>query len=202
MTADNGYLEDDIVWKTHPKTGGWLLSHVLVWTPAPIYAGLCLHPVFASYTRSWVRCRNCEPCRAMRRRQWYRRSVREVSTAPKSWFVTLTFGVVPAQPYAEVQRWLKRLRSGLSAGAKVRYVCAAEYGAAHGRLHYHLLLTCSATLTRRKVENPWSGGFSKCTRVKPADIRYTVKYIGKHDERVHASNNWGKGWQGDGDCPF
>lgn len=38
-----------------------------------------------------TRCRKCAPCRAYRKERWRSRIGAEISSAPRSWFVTLTF---------------------------------------------------------------------------------------------------------------
>jgi len=135
----------------------------------------------------FVRCRLCLACLRHKARRWARRCHLEAESSPRSWFVTLTFAHVPADPRDAVQRFLKRLRK---TGAVVRYMAVLEYGSRKGRAHFHLVIHCHQWLTRRKLEGEWHDGFSKAKLFEPRHAWYVSKYLTKSGARVLASQKY------------
>lgn len=132
---------------------------------------------------------------------WFARIKTEVESSARTWFVTLTFRTAPADPvssYREVQLYLKRLRKSL--GPSVRYFAVAEEGEKRGRLHWHMMLHCASTVTRRMVEAPWIAGFSKAKLIWDGSsklngddaIGYLAHYGSKSMLKVHASRRYGR----------
>ncbi|AXH79538.1 MAG: putative replication initiation protein [Circular genetic element sp.] len=163
-----------------------------------------------------VRCRKCDKCLFMRKREWFARACREAVNAERTWVFTGTFASEPSSEEdvtGEVQRFIKRLRKGLRSGlsvggkkravppATVRYLATVERGEG-GRLHCHLLVTGDARWLQLRAA--WHAGFSKTKlvrvvvrngRITPPGVRaigYVVKYLTKEGGRVRASLKYGK----------
>jgi hypothetical protein len=167
--------------------------------PAEDRSRSCIHPVHNKFVNRLVPCRKCSVCRSIMRRRWFARTMCEVCTAPRAWFVTLTFAVIPADPYREIQLWLKRLRAKTK--MPIKYICAKEFGTLRGRLHFHLILTCPVLLTKELLRGRWhvSVGISHAKLVDLSKVAYICNYIGSESERTRASSGWGKGWD---NCPI
>lgn len=95
--------------------------------------------------------------------------------------------------YAEVQRWLKRVRK--VSGVPLRYLCVAE---AHksGLPHMHILIheTGAGLTVRKKVlQAQWLLGFSAMKLAEPEAASYLCKYLSKSfAARVRASIAYGR----------
>lgn len=134
-------------------------------------------------------CRRCKTCMGRRARMWFVRALLEWSSAPRTWFVTLTFdpqvwaGIelatmskagfeeltenqqryrVDLAAYREVTLWHKRMRK---AGHKYRYLSVLEHHKS-GVPHFHLLVHEKETITKRQVQQTWDCGFSYCRLVQ------------------------------------
>lgn len=146
-----------------------------------------------------TRCRRCKPCRALRQEDWSARTVWEVLAAEKAVFITLTFRRKPTDGYQEFQLYLKRLRIALcrryGKDARLRYICASEFGERNGRYHLHGILTtrgCAPPV--REFRNRWISGITHARAIARGAAsrvgRYVSKYLAK-DGRIHASNGFG-----------
>ena len=91
-----------------------------------------------------TRCRKCKPCLQLRQQDWMARTVWEILASDKAVFITLTFRRKPTNGYAEFQRYAKRVRITLQrkchSDARLRFVCASEFGERRGRYHLHGVL--------------------------------------------------------------
>jgi len=164
-------------------------------------------------------CRKCDKCLQFRQLQWAERIGRELEAHERSWFVVLTFdpihlaGVIAEsfrQPdyltdaqkveraaYEHIKLYVKRLRKS---GGRFRYVAIPEYGEAHGRLHYHMLLHESLTgsLTKRTIQGQWRSrvSYAKLVSKKGGSFQaaalYISKYLTKQLTRIRASHKYGK----------
>lgn len=137
------------------------------------------------------RCRKCKACLARRSREWTARARHEWFSHQKVWWITLTYrGSVPMF-YKEVQKWLKRVRA--TTPSSMRYMISEETGERRGRLHWHVLLFCGTSVTKRSLTRQWKHGFSKCVLAKTAGVlKYVSKYASKVG-RLRASVGFGNG---------
>lgn len=163
-----------------------------------------------------VRCRKCPECSKSAAEDWARRATIEFEQWPRTWFGTLTYDPVQMQNdlewshdpvmglpesdrerrrvegivlSCEAQKFWKRLRA---AGHRLRYLQTTEQHKS-GALHYHLMIHCEHTLTKRTLEAQWVSGLShfRLARTHHA-CWYVAKYIGKGlDYRVRASKRYG-----------
>lgn len=164
------------------------------------------------YVEMFGPCRKCEKCLLFRRLKWRDRITVENRSAPRSWFVTLTFspihlaGIIakaytldlPIEAatervaYTHVQGYLDRLRK--SCGS-FRYVAIPEYGEENGRLHYHLIIheKVFGSVLHRQLNQKWRSHVS-ASLVKDArgSGTYLSKYLTKSFSRVRASAQYGK----------
>lgn len=127
-----------------------------------------------------VPCGRCEECLRQKRWVYSARMAAEIFTAPRSWFVTLTLrkNMTDAVGYRLVQRWLKRVRKGMS--DPIRYACVAEHGSqATRRLHYHVVLHGGQSLTQRSIRSRWRGGISEATEIRSGDAANAARYSSK-----------------------
>lgn len=137
-----------------------------------------------------VRCWKCPNCRALR--LWLR-SLRVHLEAyghdDRVWLATLTFKEphTDEQGYPLVQKWLKRVRKALPAGAVLRYTCVCELGSRNRRLHYHLVVYANDLVKYRSL-TCWDHGFSQFKLVSGREAtRYVLKYMGKGHGKVRSS---------------
>lgn len=145
--------------------------------------------------RMEVPCRRCWQCRTSRVWDWVGKSIAESKTAKSCSFVTLTYGdgkwvKDPKGPdhwrelhYADVQKWMKRIRI---AGYPVRYVIAGEYGELKGRAHWHALLFWQDREPNHPIGNEWQDQFWPHGHVNWQEFsvekaRYVCKYLLKYD---------------------
>ena len=176
-----------------------------------------------------TRCRKCEACRKAKAAYWKLRAMAEIGRASRTWFVTLTWApenrvraeYAMRNPNAsgeervrelrrvlgpEVTRWRQRLRKGLRTGGEdpvsFRYHQVWEEHQ-DGFPHVHLLLheKPGQTVTKRRIQREWRGGFSNCRLVESMlpehihrDAAYVCKYIAKAmvGYRVPASLHYGE----------
>ena len=169
----------------------------------------CYHPVSAWQTETGdvvfvergaiaraltLPCGQCIGCRLERSRQWAVRILHEAACWDSSVFVTLTYdqdNCPVSLDYADVQRFLKRLRSRL--GSKVRFFCVGEYGDNTSRPHYHVILfnvtfsdACSfkrgdyPLFTSKLLTETWGLGHSVFGAVTFESAAYCARYcVGK-----------------------
>jgi len=137
------------------------------------------------------RCRKCPACLRVRSKDWTARAKHEWFSHQRVWWITLTYrGEVPMF-YKEVQKWLKRLRSAKP--TSLRYMISEETGSRHGRLHWHVLLFCDASVSKRSLQQQWKHGFSKCVLARTVGVlKYVSKYASKVG-RLRASVGFGNG---------
>lgn len=144
-----------------------------------------------------VSCGSCAYCLKMKR--WFIKSriVAETSISDRTWFMTLTLRKKMSDKvgYKLVQRWLKRMRK---AKLSVRYAAIAEHGSSGTkRLHYHVMLHGTSSLTYRAVRRHWRGGFAHLEIVSNASAAsgYGSKMAGyvtkKGDSRFRFSLGYG-----------
>lgn len=142
--------------------------------------------------------------------KWRGRAIEEIAQAKRTWFMTLTFspshlaGVlvsgksdklvdIERRAYADVQRYLKRLRK---TKAVFRYLAVFERGEQSGRAHYHLLLheTGRFPIPKRVLEDTWPS-LVHARLVDPTTTgaaSYLTKYLTKSfDVRPRASSRYG-----------
>lgn len=173
----------------------------------------CLNPIEKGDFR--FRCRKCEPCYISRQYYWCFRSLMEMWTAQRTWWLTLTLRPgAEYSSYSAVQKYLKTLRKefrGTQRG-NFRYLFAEEGDNHDTRHHFHAFIHSTADLTRRNVEDSWTLGNSKCILLTdcrtgkhsahPSKIDwnsdsvkrslYVAKYASKAG-RVRASTRYGEG---------
>ena len=146
-----------------------------------------------------VRCRKCSNCMRMRQAQWMYRGAVEFATHERTWFVTLTWKDGNECDYEEVKKFFKRLRKKHGA---FRYLCTEEKGEKNERLHWHILLHCSDSITWRAIASEWSHGHIHCKLARTSGLAsYVAKYAAKGG-RIRASRFYGeesgchhvKGW--------
>lgn len=101
---------------------------------------------------------------------------------------------VESEGFAEIQRWIKRLRK--NTGAPLRYLCVSE---AHktGVPHWHLLiheLDESSPIRHRVLSGSWKWGFDDYRLlVDQKAASYVAKYLQKSvSARVRASARYGR----------
>ena len=136
-----------------------------------------------------VRCRKCANCMRMRQAQWMYRGAVEYATHKRTWFVTLTWKDGSVCDYEEVKKFFKRLRKKHGA---FRYLCTEEKGELNERLHWHILLHCSDSLTWRSISSEWSHGHIHCKLARTSGLAsYIAKYAAKGG-RIRASRFYGE----------
>lgn len=149
----------------------------------------------------------CEAC--LKKTKAWRTSARiagEIAASQRSWWCTFTLADLPdaseGEVYASVQLMVKRLRKKHS----LRYAFVPEYGEQRGRLHYHAIVHCDDTLTKRLLCEHWPGGFSRVRLLKGWKTRgtgsvsvravgriarYIAKYVTKGQGRFRFSQGYG-----------
>lgn len=163
----------------------------------------CLSPSFLSWLSIYVPCGACTQCQSHWRWIWTQK-VRLEAAAAKSWFVTLTYDEdhVSACSYADVQKWLKRVRDA-NGYKTLRYFCVYEEGAANGRPHWHLVI--HGDFLWRHVSHRWYAGFEQIRLVRDDHVRYRyqgktrvralakylAKYLTKTKEKPRCSKSYG-----------
>lgn len=144
-----------------------------------------------------VPCGRCIGCRLEYSRQWAVRAIHEAKFHQNSCFVTLTYApeFLPeggTLVVKDTQNFMKRLRKAI-APAKVRFMCAGEYGTRYSRPHYHLLLfgydfpdkypykiVHGYTYYRSdQLEQLWPFGISMLGNVTFESAAYVARYIVK-----------------------
>lgn len=137
--------------------------------------------VYLTGSAEMVRCWKCTGCRSLR--AWLkslRIHLEALGHKDRVWLCTLTFReeTDDDQGYPCVQKWLKLVRKQLDkkAGEKLRYTCVPELGSRNRRLHYHVVVYSTASLTWRTL-NQWQHGFS---HYKLASGRLAVAYVLKY----------------------
>ena len=156
-----------------------------------------------------VKCRKCANCLKERQWLWTNRAKREVDTAHRTWFGTLTlsphnhylhqlratqfrpdFDEIPAEDQLSLRhhsiskdltKYLKRIRKMVNAPGALRYFLVME---PHKTMlpHYHLLVHETSILhpiTKRKLDEQWKLGFSKWKLTDGSSAAYCAKYLGK-----------------------
>jgi hypothetical protein len=154
----------------------------------------CSNP--KTFNGSIVRCGKCEWCMSLKRWEYRSRILAETVRSERTWFVTLTlrFRMADKTGYRFIQRWLKRLRRK---GLSLRYACVAEHGSqSTRRLHYHVVLHGSASLSERAIRSAWRGGISHASLVQTTSevASYATKmarYTAKGGDRFRFSNGYG-----------
>lgn len=129
-----------------------------------------------------VRCRHCSSCLRSRQYSWAFRSLLEIWSAQRTWWLTLTLRPgAEFSSYSAVQQYLYQLRKTLrgTQRAKFRYLFAEEGDNHTTRHHFHAFIHGTPDLTRRDIETSWQIGHSKC-------ILLTCDASGKHSH--HPSN--------------
>lgn len=182
-------------------------AHLRCTSPVGVY-----WPALCSYV--YVRCRRCEGCMRLRQYSWMARAAHEQAFAPRTWFVTLTYGpnrrsVIMARASAlrrdlngktatqrlitaaggYVSSYCKTLRKR---GFQFRYLWVPELHR-DGFPHWHGLIHSTHDLKWADVTDAWSAGFSVVKLVRDANaLRYVTKYLCKAKlGRVRASLNYG-----------
>lgn len=125
-------------------------------------------------------CGKCPQCLERKRWIYSARIAAECFVHPRTWFVTLTLrkNMSDKTGYKLVQRWLKRVRKGLS--SPIRYACVAEHGSkATMRLHYHVVVHGELSLTQRSLRSKWRGGISQAKLVHFGDAGNVGQYSSK-----------------------
>lgn len=90
-----------------------------------------------------AQCRKCEQCVKARKRSYTGKILAEMTTAYRTFFVTLTYagGYDNVKAYVinykHFQNYLKKLRN---AGYNPRYLAVGEFGGDKGRAHFHAML--------------------------------------------------------------
>ena len=161
--------------------------------PLPIFYA-CEKPVKTG-VGIWSRyrvCRRCRKCLRRRRREWIDRINLELKSAPRTWFVTLTYRGKKEPTYEDVRKFLNRLRSKKGS---FRYIAVTERGSKNGRLHWHILLHCEHAFKKRDIAGCWSAGFRDIRLAKGSGfVRYITKiarYVTKSEGRIRASVSYG-----------
>lgn len=143
-----------------------------------------------------VPCGQCVGCRLERSRQWAIRCMHEAQMYNSNCFISLTYATqhLPRNGSLEVrdfQLFMKRLRKRLGSG--IRFYHCGEYGAKHGRPHYHACLfnydfpdkvlfkeDNGNKLYRSKIlEELWPYGHSSVGSVTFESAAYVARYIMK-----------------------
>lgn len=134
-------------------------------------------------------CRNCWQCRENRVNDLVGRCIAESHTAAETVAVTLTYSGdhvnAAVLVYADFQNFVKRLRS---AGYRVRYIVAGEYGSKKGRAHWHAVLFFEdeapelPPFDQRASWSYWTDhdagrGFVFLQRPDYEGFRYVLKYV-------------------------
>lgn len=135
-----------------------------------------------------VRCRKCEECLKMRQRLWMRRAAFEYELHDRTWWCTFTYRGDSEKSYEDVKLFFKKLRKK----HEFRYLISEERGEKNDRLHWHALLHCRTTLTKRSIESAWSLGNSKLRLARTENLgAYMAKYAAKQS-RIRASRYYGE----------
>lgn len=134
-----------------------------------------------------VRCRKCKGCLKAREAQWSYRAGVEYLISERTWWLTLTYAGSKEPTYDDVKLFFKKLRKK----HEFRYVISEERGTEKERLHWHILVHCSNSLTRREIERCWNNGFVNARLARHAGLgRYLAKYLAKQS-RIRASKHYG-----------
>lgn len=156
-----------------------------------------------------VPCGKCVGCRLARAQSWAVRARHESMLYDRNCFITLTYddAHIPEHGslrYADVQRFLKRLRKRYSGytmlpnGKRpIRFLCAGEYGSSTLRPHYHALIFNfdfkddarpwgDTTYRSPTLEDLWPFGSSLVGPLTPASAAYTARYCLK---KVYSSQD-------------
>lgn len=157
-----------------------------------------------------VKCRKCANCLKERQWLWTNRAKREVDTAHRTWFGTLTlspdnhylhqlratqfrpdFDEIPFEDQLSLRhhsiskdltKYLKRLRKIVDAPGALRYFLVME---PHKSWlpHYHLLVHETSILhpiTKRQLQEQWKIGFTQWKLADEKSAIYCAKYLGKN----------------------
>jgi hypothetical protein len=130
------------------------------------------------------------------------RCIAEQKVNAKTVALTLTYAETPCNfhksavlYYPDVQQMLKRLRrhySDMHNGARIRFLCAGEYGTKFGRAHWHIVLffdnSCECEFCRlppveaeKQMWRLWPWGYTYVQRPDPDGFRYVAKYVVKNE---------------------
>ena len=132
-----------------------------------------------------VACRKCLKCLQVRETDMCGRAYAEALTSDSFVALTLTYAdsnSISSQvlDYTHVQNCLKRLRS---AGYKVRYINAGEYGEERGRAHWHMVLYFVGKAPKfppadmeKQMWSYWPHGFTFVQQPDYYGVRYVVGY--------------------------
>lgn len=148
------------------------------------------------------KCRKCDACRKMWKRQWLGRLMAEHASSRSAWFVTLTYGGGYENESAyqlDSQHLDSFYRSLRNLGYRFKPVAVGEYGGQFGRAHWHVILfwiTHPPIVEmdkrihwthpgKRSVRTIWPHGYAKCEypRSKQACVSYVLDYLEKPAEK-------------------
>ena len=178
----------------------------LPWEKLPEAAPWCDNPTYNKYAGRYVSCRECERCVSRSRYKLVQRSMMEIHTHPRTWFVTLTYRKEPSPSRSKriITKYLKKIKKS----HKIRYLCATEYGKQHGRIHHHLLIHGQWTLEQRHLRKSYGFGITEAKLLKDEFVLpngkqgtkrdaafYVAKYCCKPGTtgRIRVSNKYGRG---------
>lgn len=148
-----------------------------------------------------VPCGQCSGCRLERSRQWAVRCMHEARMHEDNCFITLTYSDdnIPdggTLIKSDFQKFMKRLRKHVhvTAGKRVRYYMAGEYGDLLGRPHYHVCLfgydfADKVPISRNsqgdilyvsvELDKLWNLGISQLGAVTFESAAYCARYVMK-----------------------
>ena len=170
--------------------------------PRVHHLGECSRPYVDPAGRSHA-CRKCAVCMAKRMALWKGRATSEFISAPRSWWLTLTYAGEAEPRYKHVAAFLRKLRK---LDPQLRYLVTEERGAEGNRVHWHVLLHCNERVNKRAVDphadrprgatpavegHNWPHGFVKARLCADANLaRYMAKYQAKAG-KLSASKHYG-----------
>lgn len=161
-----------------------------------------------------VGCRRCDVCLRHRREHWCRRIIDETMSAPRTWFLTLTFRpelqyaalikaraacTIAGEVYDQLtgqQQFARRqaclgpevtlfLKRLRKTGAQVRYIVVAEPHKS-GHVHYHLMLheVCHP-VRKATIQRCWIAGFSQAKLVQTGHSVSASRYVAKYISKTY-----------------
>lgn len=151
----------------------------------------------AEYGQAYsVPCGVCPDCLYQKRAGWVFRLQQEARHAHSATFLTLTYDPkkmpfspdgLPTLHLRDLQLFWKKLRkTHVPEGYKLKYIAAGEYTPENDLPHYHAIVF---NINRRlltfpkQLEKVWNNGLIEATEATEGRMKYTLKYIMKHQSR-------------------
>lgn len=154
---------------------------------------------------SLIECGKCNSCKLNKAREWgIRASLEMKNSEPNTnWFVTLTYkdenqhknknGIFELN-YNDLRRFLNTVRKSQERkNEKIKYIASGEYGGAHKKPHFHLIIfnlkieqnnlkvigknnLKQQLYQNKQLNNQWKKGFVTIGKASYESANYTTRY--------------------------